>query len=63
LVSQSVRLAKDSALRSKLGEAGRTFVAEERSWEKLSRRYLQHYNDALNAQREKTLASVPVSEK
>jgi PEP-CTERM/exosortase A-associated glycosyltransferase len=63
LVSQSVRLAKDPALRARLGEAGRRFVAEERSWEKLSRRYLQLYNSALNAQRQKTLASVPVSEK
>jgi len=63
LVSQAVRLAKDPALRARLGEAGRKFVAEERSWEKLSRRYLQLYNNALNVQRQKTLASVPVSEK
>jgi glycosyltransferase involved in cell wall biosynthesis len=63
LVSQAVRLAKDPALRARLGEAGRKFVAEERSWEKLSRRYLQLYNNALNAQRQKTLTSVPVSEK
>jgi len=63
LVSQSVRLANDPALRAKLGDAGRRFVVEERSWEKLSRRYLQLYSNALNAQREKALASVPVSEK
>ena len=63
LVTQSVRLAKDPALRAKLGDAGRRFVAEERSWKKLSLRYLQLYNNAFNAQREKTLASVPVSEK
>jgi PEP-CTERM/exosortase A-associated glycosyltransferase len=49
LVAQSVRLANDSALRTKLGEAGRKFVAEERSWEKLNRRYVQLYNNALAA--------------
>jgi PEP-CTERM/exosortase A-associated glycosyltransferase len=48
LVSQSVRLANDSALRAKLGDAGRKFVAEERSWKNLCRRYLQLYDAALN---------------
>jgi PEP-CTERM/exosortase A-associated glycosyltransferase len=55
LVSQSVRLAKDPALRAKLGDAGRRFVAEERSWAILSKRYLQLYNDALNAKRSRIL--------
>ena len=63
LVAQSVRLANDPAFRVKLGDAGRKFVTEERSWNKLSRRYLQLYNNALDAKRKKALASCPVSGK
>ena len=43
LVKKSVRLAKDPALRKRLGEAGRDFVADERSWKKLAERYVQIY--------------------
>ena len=62
LVSQSVRLAKDPALRAKLGDAGRKFVAEERSWEKLSRRYLRLYDGALN-EMSKRIRMMPHCEK
>ncbi len=49
LVAQSVRLANDPALRFKLGEAGRRFVAQERSWQKLISRYVGLYNQVLTA--------------
>ena len=43
LVKQSVLLARDPALRAHLGEAGRRFVVDERSWRKLAERYVQIY--------------------
>lgn len=46
LVKQSVRLVRDTALRRRLGEAGRRFVSSERSWDKLVQRYLPIYQDA-----------------
>jgi len=49
LVSQSVYLANDPALRAKLGDAGRRFVTEERSWEKLGLRYVRMYEEVLRA--------------
>ncbi|MGH7817588.1 MAG: TIGR04063 family PEP-CTERM/XrtA system glycosyltransferase [Candidatus Binatia bacterium] len=49
LVQQSVRLAGDPALRRNLGEAGRHFVASERSWDKLARRYVGIYKELLVA--------------
>jgi PEP-CTERM/exosortase A-associated glycosyltransferase len=49
LVAQSVRLANDPALRTKLGEAGRQFVAKERSWDKLASRYIWLYDQVLVA--------------
>jgi PEP-CTERM/exosortase A-associated glycosyltransferase len=52
-VAHSVRLAKDSNLRSRLGKAGREFVVSERSWRKLVSRYLQIYEVALTANRNK----------
>ncbi len=63
LVRQSVRLVKDPSLCAKLGEAGRRFVAGERSWKKLSRQYLHVYNAALHGDGRKVLASYSVSEK
>jgi len=49
LVRQSVRLAKDPALRAELGEAGRRFVNGERCWGKLAQRYIQLYDEVLAA--------------
>ena len=49
LVAQSVRLANDPALRKKLSEAGRQFVAKERSWDKLVARYVLLYDRVLVA--------------
>jgi PEP-CTERM/exosortase A-associated glycosyltransferase len=49
LVAQSARLAYDPALRSKLGEAGRRFVVQERSWQKLVSRYIDLYEEVLAA--------------
>lgn len=51
LVRQSVRLANNQALRAHLGEAGRRFVNDERSWAKLAQRYVGIYEDALGAER------------
>ena len=51
LVSQALRLARDRELRSRLGEAGRRFVGEERSWSKLAQRYVGIYEGALGAGR------------
>lgn len=47
IVKQSVRLAGDPTLRAALGEAGRHFVASERSWDKLAQRYVGIYNELL----------------
>ena len=49
LVKQSVRLAKDPALRADIGEAGRQFVSRERSWAKLAQRYVEIYQEAISA--------------
>jgi glycosyltransferase involved in cell wall biosynthesis len=49
LVAQSVQLATDPAARAKLGESGRKFVAEERSWGKLAEKYVRLYEGALGA--------------
>ena len=49
LITRSVQLANDPAMQAKLGEAGRQFVTNERSWEKLATRYVQLYEDALAA--------------
>jgi glycosyltransferase involved in cell wall biosynthesis len=46
-VARSVALSRDADLRSRLGVAGRRFVAEERSWEKLVLRYLRVYDELL----------------
>jgi PEP-CTERM/exosortase A-associated glycosyltransferase len=51
LIKQSVRLARDVALRENLGEAGRQFVAHERSWDKLAERYVAIYEETLGAKR------------
>ena len=48
-VARSVALSKDGDLRARLGVAGRRFVAEERSWEKLAHRYLRVYDELLKA--------------
>jgi len=45
LIRQAVRLAGDSELRQKLGNAGRRLVTSERSWYKLARRYLEIYKE------------------
>jgi len=50
LVKQSLRLAKDPILRAGLGEAGRRFVASERSWLTLAQRYVDIYRDLLSAE-------------
>jgi PEP-CTERM/exosortase A-associated glycosyltransferase len=63
LISQAVRLAKDSALCARLGNAGRRFVSDERSWEKLSRCYLQIYNSVLSEMGKPIVASCVISEK
>lgn len=47
LVAQSVRLARDTTLRAELGEAGRRFVNNERSWAKLAERYVDIYSQLL----------------
>ena len=47
LVAQSVRLANDPTLRFRLGEAGRRFVVQERSWQKLISRYVGLYEEVL----------------
>ena len=47
LVAQSVRLARDTTLRAELGEAGRRFVSNERSWAKLAERYVDIYSQLL----------------
>jgi glycosyltransferase involved in cell wall biosynthesis len=49
LITRSIQLANDPAMQAKLGEAGRQFVTNERSWEKLATRYVQLYEDALAA--------------
>jgi glycosyltransferase involved in cell wall biosynthesis len=46
-VARSVALSRDADLRSRLGAAGRRFVAEERSWETLILRYLRVYDELL----------------
>jgi PEP-CTERM/exosortase A-associated glycosyltransferase len=58
LVKQSVRLAKDPALRAELGESGRRFVNGERSWAKLAQRYIGIYEEANKAKREQALRSL-----
>ncbi len=57
-VARSVALSRDADLRSRLGVAGRRFVAEERSWEKLVLRYLRVYDELLKA---KVQAPQPVT--
>ena len=47
LVAQSVRLARDTTLCAELGEAGRRFVNNERSWAKLAERYVDIYSQLL----------------
>jgi PEP-CTERM/exosortase A-associated glycosyltransferase len=47
LVAQSVRLASDANLRAEIGEAGRRFVNDERSWAKLAERYVDIYSQLL----------------
>jgi PEP-CTERM/exosortase A-associated glycosyltransferase len=63
LVKQCVRLAHDPALRSSLGEAGRTFVNTERSWAKLAERYVQIYQQLLGEKLSKAASAAlePVS--
>jgi glycosyltransferase involved in cell wall biosynthesis len=63
LVAQSVRLAEDAPLRTKLGDAGRKFVTEERSWENLSRRYLRLYETASAVKRSEAAVSCAVTDK
>jgi len=43
-VMQAARLAGDHHLRARLGEAGRCFVSNERSWDKLAKRYVEIYH-------------------
>lgn len=47
LVQKSVRLANDPVLRTTLGEAGRRFVVNDRSWGKLVLRYKRLYEELL----------------
>jgi PEP-CTERM/exosortase A-associated glycosyltransferase len=49
LVAQSVRLANDAKLRAELGEAGRRFVNDERSWAKLAELYVDIYSQLLTS--------------
>jgi glycogen synthase len=56
LVKQSVRLAKDMALRADLGEAGRRFVNGDRSWVKLAERYVRLYEEVLGEKRQRDKA-------
>jgi PEP-CTERM/exosortase A-associated glycosyltransferase len=62
LVAQALCLSEDSGLRTMLGENGRRFVVEERSWKDLSRRYLEIYNDAVNSNGKKVLPCQSLSE-
>ena len=55
LVAQAVLLAENPNLRARLGDTGRSFVVEERSWGKLSRRYLRLYENLLAGKREGAL--------
>jgi glycosyltransferase involved in cell wall biosynthesis len=48
-VARSVALSKDTELRARLGIAGRRYVAEERSWDKLVLRYLKVYEELVKA--------------
>jgi glycosyltransferase involved in cell wall biosynthesis len=63
LVAQSVRLAEDAALCKRLGDAGRRFVTEERSWEKLSGKYLRLYEIASAAKFNNAPASCAITDK
>ena len=62
MIWQTIRLAEDANLRMQLGDRGRRFVAEERSWETLSRRYIDLYDKALAAKNKRVPASASVSE-
>ena len=46
--AQAVRLANDHELRAALGEAGRRYAVNERSWEHLVRRYVELYEEVLS---------------
>jgi PEP-CTERM/exosortase A-associated glycosyltransferase len=48
--AQAVRLANDRELRAALGEGGRRYVVNERSWERLVRRYVELYEEMRSAQ-------------
>ena len=63
LVAQSTRLAENSALRTKLGDGGRRFVSEERSWEKLAHKYLRLYEAARAVKRKEVPVSCAVAGK
>ncbi len=47
LAKQATRLAMDPRLRNQLGEAGRRYVQNERSWAKLAERYVAIYEELL----------------
>jgi len=55
LVGRCVQLAGDPDLQARLGEAGRQFVVRERSWEKLTERYLGLYEEVLGAKRDESV--------
>lgn len=57
-VQQAVRLGNDPAQRQRLGEAGRCFVASERSWDKLARHYLRIYQELLVTHHKNSAAQV-----
>jgi PEP-CTERM/exosortase A-associated glycosyltransferase len=57
LVAQSVRLADNAKFRAELGEAGRQFVNNERSWSKLAERYVDIYEQLVGPKFKLRLAS------
>ncbi len=48
-VARAVRLAGDRDGRVRLGEAGRCFVSNERSWDKLAKRYVEIYHQLVSS--------------